>query len=181
MYEGAEYRGRSRTTVWDGGLVVTDNRVAGAHILNNWNLDRGIHTVTETDVRWKAVTTGNIGAIDLRLAEKNSGQIVVCTKHATAELAIADVGLEPVVIDAGGLDRRLSLYRLPDVLANRQLTHTMTVPLRADGDTRLYVRVTHEDGHRAWSSPIYLNRSSLMVHSLFRGHRVSPATRRGSS
>ncbi|MEL6747966.1 MAG: DUF3604 domain-containing protein, partial [Pseudomonadota bacterium] len=34
MYEGAEYRGRSRTTVWDGGLVLTDNRVAGAHILN---------------------------------------------------------------------------------------------------------------------------------------------------
>ncbi|MEL6748197.1 MAG: hypothetical protein AAFO79_10350, partial [Pseudomonadota bacterium] len=56
------------------------------------------------------------------------------------------------------LDRRLSLYRLPDVLTNQQLTHTMTVPLRADGDTRLYVRVTHEDGHRAWSSPIYLFR-----------------------
>ncbi len=26
------------------------------------------------------------------------------------------------------------------------------------GDTALYVRVTQEDGHRAWSSPIYLFR-----------------------
>ena len=29
---------------------------------------------------------------------------------------------------------------------------------RKDGDTRLYVRVQQEDGHRMWSSPIYLFR-----------------------
>ena len=27
-----------------------------------------------------------------------------------------------------------------------------------NGDTRLYVRVQQEDGHRMWSSPIYLFR-----------------------
>ena len=30
--------------------------------------------------------------------------------------------------------------------------------LRPSGDTRLYVRVQQEDGHRMWSSPIYLFR-----------------------
>jgi hypothetical protein len=30
--------------------------------------------------------------------------------------------------------------------------------VRAKGDTRLYVRVQQEDGHRMWSSPVYLFR-----------------------
>ena len=32
------------------------------------------------------------------------------------------------------------------------------IKVRAKGDTRLYVRVQQEDGHRMWSSPIYLFR-----------------------
>jgi hypothetical protein len=32
------------------------------------------------------------------------------------------------------------------------------LPLRDVGDTRLFVRVQQEDGHRMWSSPIYLIR-----------------------
>jgi hypothetical protein len=30
------------------------------------------------------------------------------------------------------------------------------VRLRAGADNPLYVRLTQEDGHQAWSSPIYL-------------------------
>jgi hypothetical protein len=32
------------------------------------------------------------------------------------------------------------------------------IKLRPDGDTRPYVRVQQEDGHRLWSSPLYLFR-----------------------
>jgi hypothetical protein len=31
-----------------------------------------------------------------------------------------------------------------------------TIPLRATGDNPLYVCVTQEDGHLAWSSPLYV-------------------------
>ena len=34
----------------------------------------------------------------------------------------------------------------------------ITLKLRTADDTRLYVRVQQEDGHRLWSSPIYLFR-----------------------
>jgi hypothetical protein len=30
------------------------------------------------------------------------------------------------------------------------------IKVRPNGDTRLYVRAQQEDGHRMWSSPIYL-------------------------
>jgi hypothetical protein len=41
----------------------------------------------------------------------------------------------------------------------RRMARAVDVKIRSDGDTRLYVRVQQEDGHRAWSSPIYLLRT----------------------
>jgi hypothetical protein len=63
-----------------------------------------------------------------------------------------------MVFDAGGLDRAVTLQLLPDVMTARRMGHVMPVKIRPKGDTRLYVRVQQEDGHRAWSSPIYLFR-----------------------
>ncbi|HMB48364.1 MAG TPA: hypothetical protein VKN63_08825, partial [Afifellaceae bacterium] len=60
--------------------------------------------------------------------------------------------------EAGGLDRALRFYRLPDRMTRTRLVHSVRVPVAAGRDTRLFIRVTQEDGHRAWSSPIYLFR-----------------------
>ncbi|MGB7079060.1 MAG: DUF3604 domain-containing protein, partial [Xanthobacteraceae bacterium] len=156
-YRGAEYRGRARTTTWDGSLTVSDNSIEKARLINNWNLDRGIQHQDGGSVAWKAVTTGNYGAIDLWLKDK-TGRIVFKTKPVSGEVAIADIGLEQTVFDAGGLDRAVTLQRLPDAMTERRLAHTVEAKIRPEGDTRLYVRVRQEDGHLAWSSPIYLFR-----------------------
>jgi hypothetical protein len=158
VYEGAEYRGRARTTVWDGSLKVTGNAIRAASVFNNWNLDRGIAEATSSRVSWRAVTTGNFGGLDLLLAEKSAGRLAIDTRHLKADVAVADIGLTDAVFEAGGLGRRLRLYRLPERLARAALTHRRRVRLSETGDTRLFVRVTQEDGHRAWSSPIYLFR-----------------------
>ena len=54
------------------------------------------------------------------------------------------------------LGRRMRLFRLPDTNEAWQLKHTHTYSLTAGVDNPLYVRVTQEDGHQAWSSPIYV-------------------------
>ncbi len=38
------------------------------------------------------------------------------------------------------------------------MTLRRKIKVRPDGDTRLYIRVQQEDGHRIWTSPIYLFR-----------------------
>ena len=103
------------------------------------------------------MTTGNYGAIDLWLEQK-TGRIAFQTKPVSGEASIADIGIEETVFDAGGLDRAVTLQRLPETMTARHMTHAIAVKIRPDGDTRLYVRVQQEDGHRAWSSPIYLFR-----------------------
>jgi hypothetical protein len=158
IYEGAEYRGRARTTVWDGGLTVTGNSIKAAHVINNWNLDRGIQTLTETELTWKAVTTGNFGGIDLMLESPDLGDLTIFTKHARIRIPVAEIGMEDTVYEAGGLDRRIRLYRLPNQMTEHEIWVQLTMVPHEDRDTRLCVRVTQEDGHRAWSSPIYLFR-----------------------
>jgi hypothetical protein len=74
-------------------------------------------------------------------------------------MRIADIGFGEVRFDAGGLGRALSLFRLPDTLERRTMTLTRPLPLAPRGDNPVYVRVTLEDGHVAWSSPIYIFRS----------------------
>jgi hypothetical protein len=158
IYEGAEYRGRARTTVWDGRLTLANNEIKRVEIINNWNLDRGIQAQSSDHVTWKAVTTGNFGGLDLILADAHSGMLSVETKLAQLRLPVSEIGLSDHVAEAGGLGRRLRVYRLPERLTSKRMNFRRRVAVRKEGDTRLYVRVTQEDGHRAWSSPIYLFR-----------------------
>jgi len=157
VYEGAEYRGRARTTTWDGELTIEGNRILRTAVINNWNLDRGIKEQRDTRVAWKAVTTGNYGAIDLWL-EKGEGTLRFKTAPVSGEVAIDEIEIEPRIFDAGGLDRKISLQRLPDAMTETRLSLRRKIKLRPSGDTRLYIRVQQEDGHRIWTSPIYLFR-----------------------
>jgi hypothetical protein len=41
-------------------------------------------------------------------------------------------------------------------MGERRVSVKRRIAVRPTGDTRLWVRVQQEDGHRMWSSPIYL-------------------------
>jgi hypothetical protein len=68
---------------------------------------------------------------------------------------IDTLGAKPMIIACGGLARELRLSRLPDTLVTRSLVLEREINL-IPGDNPLFVCVTLEDGHQAWSSPIYL-------------------------
>lgn len=62
--------------------------------------------------------------------------------------------------DQGGLERRVRVFRLPERNVARSFSSEREVELDATGDSPIYVRVTLENGHQAWSSPIYLFRDA---------------------
>lgn len=156
--EGAEYRGRARTTTWDGSLKVAGNTIARAEMFNNWNLDRGIQSTSGDSVAWKAVTTGNTCGIDMWLGDAAGGALGIETRHVSADIGIDDIGIEDIVFDGGGLERMVKVYRLPDAPEVTRMTHSADIAVAESGDTPIFVRVTQVDGHKAWSSPVYLFR-----------------------
>jgi hypothetical protein len=83
-------------------------------------------------------------------------EIRIDTPLVQCELDVGTIGLEETVMEAGGLDRRLHIYRLPDQLSTTAVSVTESVELNPKKDNPLYAKVVQEDGHAAWSSPIYL-------------------------
>ncbi len=156
LCEGAEYRGRGRLVHWDGTAEVDGATIQRVRPVNFWNIDKQPQQETDTRVAWHCVTTGGYSAIDVWLDNATDGVLHLKTNIITCDIPLNEIGLEDIHYDCGGLFKALRVFRLPDELTARKVTFDRTVPLRNDGDTRLFVRVTQEDGHQAWSSPIYL-------------------------
>jgi Protein of unknown function (DUF3604) len=157
LWQGAEYRGRGRETLWQGKLAITGNRLLRFAPVNFLNPERQVReTSTGQALEWTSVTTGNLAGIDLWLAQPRDGSIEIETNVVSGRVELQALGDDTVAFDGGGLGRRISIYRLPEAnwSARINIEHTAHVTGRAD--VPVYLRVTQSDGHQAWSSPIYL-------------------------
>ena len=104
---------------------------------------------------WRSVTTGNMAGFDAVLEDAAAGELTVVTPHATVTVAVCDIGSQDIVTEAGGLGRRLRIFRLPEGGGQAAIAASLRVALQPGRDNPVFIRVTQEDGHQAWSSPIY--------------------------
>jgi hypothetical protein len=155
IWSGAEYRGRFRMTAWDGRAALDGNAFERAAAVNFFNPDRPLLRESEHALSWRSITTGNFSGFDATLRDASSGRLAIETPLGRIDIAIADIGYEPLTFAYGGLDRKLTIYRLPDVNPCLSTAIEQAVSLYRDRDNPLYVSVFTEDGHQAWSSPIY--------------------------
>jgi len=158
LWEGSEYRGRGRETIWDGFAELSGNSFEGLSPINRFNLDKRFDQTAPGRVEWTALTTGGFGGFDAVLADPDAGVLKIDTALVKEEIAIKDIGRDEMVFANGGIDRRIRIFRMPDENPHRSLILERRIVLKNDRDNALYVRVTHEDGHFTWSSPIYIFR-----------------------
>jgi hypothetical protein len=159
IWEGSEYRGRGRETVWDGSADLTGNAFERLAPINRYNLDKRFEQTAPGRVAWAALTTGGFGGFDAWLADPVAGRLRIETALVQAEIPVAEIGLEDRVFEAGGIARRIRVFRLPDENPHRQVRLERRVTLAGDRDNALYVCLTQENGHLVWSSPIYIFRA----------------------
>ncbi len=158
IWEGSEYRGRGRQTVWDGGCTLDGNSFERIAPINMWNLDKKIEQTGPGTLSWAALTTGGFGGFDAWLADPRAGRLQIDTALVKCDIAIADIGRDDHVFDAGGIKRRIRIFRLPEENTHRRVKLSRRIELKDKGDNALYVCLTQEDGHLIWSSPIYIFR-----------------------
>ena len=158
LWEGAEYRGRFREVIWDGTAEITGNKITTASPINFLNRDKVLARSNNT-LTWEALTTGNFGGIDIRLQDATAGHLKVETPLVTFHIPIADIGADDILFDESDrLPRFVRVHRLPETLPDAGQSFSIPVALSNDGDNPIYIRLTQEDGTRAWTSPIYLFR-----------------------
>jgi hypothetical protein len=157
LWEGAEYRGRGRETLWQGKLKLSGNRIARFAPVNFLNPERQVTELSPgTALAWNSVTTGNRAGIDLWLDDARAGTLSLESNVVSGEVDLARLADDAVAFDGGGLGRRLSVYRLPEVDWSRRVDVDHVVTFPGGADLPVYLRVTQADGHQAWTSPIYL-------------------------
>ena len=107
-------------------------------------------------MKWESFTTGGVSGVILSLSDENSGILSFNTDLVSFEIPVSEITADPRVFEAGGLSRQVEVSALPKTNNSYRAEIETTVPLDAKGDNPIYVKVIQEDGHMAWSSPIYL-------------------------
>jgi hypothetical protein len=159
IWEGSEYRGRGRQSVWDGTATLAGNRIAAFAPINLWNIDKPLRQTGPQQLAWSALTTGGFGGADVMLEQARAGTLAIDTALVKAQVPLDALGLEDHVLETGGgIQRRMRLFLLPDRNDTRKARLTRRIDRLAAGEDALYVCITLEDGHRIWSSPTYLLR-----------------------
>ncbi len=158
IWEGSEYRGRGRETVWDGHAVLSGNSFERARPINCHNLDKRFDQPTPERIEWTALTTGGFGGFDAWLSDPQNGTLKIDTALVQAEIPIAEIGREDLVFEAGGIRRRIRVFRLPDENPHRKIALRRRIVLHDRGDNAIYLAIAQENGHLIWSSPIYVFR-----------------------
>ena len=174
LWQGAEVRGRGRQVTWDGHFTLKGNRIKGITPINFHNQEKQCVLVNDRRCEWQSITTGGVSGVILDLEKPSKGVLAIETSQRSMKVSLRDLGLNGKAADCGGLEKRLKVYPLPissEELAREDgesynapnwlertdfwCSHPIQPKYLQKGDNPLYVCVVQEDGHMAWSSPIY--------------------------
>jgi hypothetical protein len=162
-WTGSRIRARHRLTDWAGSLSVEGARIVGA---TGWGFDQPEHGIAEWDeraVRWRSETAGDWDGVVIELEGPVDARLTFDTGPSTFTVSPRELDGVPLVVDAGGVGQRVEVERDPGPAQPRAISFTYeSAPFTPDGRTEdgrpeaYVVRVTQQDGHVAWSSPVFL-------------------------
>lgn len=159
LWEGAAYRGRNREVFWKGCIRLTGNGANRVSAFNFFNVDKPVLFSSEgNQIEFDSVTTGNLAGVDIWLRAADKGILQFRSNQADFDLDIATITSEDSTMELEGLAKRVRVFRLPEEMSTAPFSATSRIALKSGTDNPLYVRITQEDGHQAWSSPIYVHR-----------------------
>ena len=156
---GQHYRGRGRLVKWEAARLDA-GQINKYKTINFWNPNRQPKLISETEISWETVTTGGASAVDLWLdGFSGSDKLFIETNQGSMTIDANKIEVAGVTKECGGMDIRLNVQQLPQRMSEKYLSVSRDLKLTQGTERRLFVRVTQEDGHQAWTSPFYILRS----------------------
>ena len=146
-------------TVWDGSLSVDTGRIVSAE---PYAFDTPLESITEhreRRIRWKSQTTGDEDGVIVELDVPAKAVLTFKTEPVTVDMPLMDIGREPVTVAAGGVGQRVTFRRVPAVASPDEVVFGWRDTAPVEGECAYFVKITQEDGHVAYSSPMYITRS----------------------
>jgi hypothetical protein len=157
-WTGARIRARHRLADWRGTLrvVAGSARFAGAA---GWGFDQPEHGIVERSARhvtWVSETAGDWDGIVVEVEGADDATLEFATGPATFRFSPAEA-TRSFEIDAGGVGRRVVVEPDPGPGQPRAVAFAVRDTPPA-GRSYYLARITQQDGHITWSSPIVVDR-----------------------
>jgi hypothetical protein len=157
IWSGARILGRARETVWDGSLRIEGAAIEAAEPYAFDGPQERLTEVTADTVAWESITVGDEDGVTLRLSKVEGARLTFEAGPLSFECELSEVGREAMVYEAGGIAQQVAVQRLPEGEPARQVAFEFTDPEPVEGVNAYWVRLTQDDGGRAWSSPVFVD------------------------
>ena len=166
-WEGAEFRARMRNASWKGSVEFQNNKIIEYRSFNFWNEDTPLLCKQENKLFWDTYTSGNIQGFDVQLLDPFNGNLIFQTSQINFQIPIEEIGIEDTLFVIGGVGKQVRVYRYPSTNPQNSFNFKIDIPLKpeASKDDKIFVKVTLENGHQAWSSPIYFIKENTSIKS----------------
>jgi len=155
-WEGARIRGRARRATWDGEIIVEGSKIVSAKTFAFDSPADGITYLDDKHIKFKSSTTGDTDGIDIRLNNTQEGYLKFVSLIGSCEVKINELADKKQVFEFGGLGLRVEIEKYPEKNENFQLILKKTIVPEKSETIPYLIKVKQEDGHMAWSSPIYI-------------------------
>jgi hypothetical protein len=157
-WSGARIKTRFRSTVWHGSLHLDGGKILCAEPFAFDSPWEGITHADAHDVSWRSHTNGDPDGVILHLDEigGQNGTLTFTTDPATFTCSLADLENGPIIVEAGGIDQKVTVSRLPveDGPMEAEFEYDDAAP--TEGTNAYWIRLRQADGEEAWSSPVYV-------------------------
>jgi hypothetical protein len=124
--------------------------------INFWHADQPLERVGSRQLAWRSVTTGGVAGLIVTLEKDSGGSLEMKTLQGEIGCEIGSISLDPSAWECGGLRKRIEISRLPDEPPSHSFSFSLPLTGLRRGDNPIFIRVTQEDGHMAWTSPVFL-------------------------
>jgi hypothetical protein len=157
-WEGAEFRARKRNASWKGTAEFKKNEILSFCSFNFWNRDAPLQKVSPNKLLWDTITSGNFQGFDVELLHPFKGVLSFNTNQINFEIPIEEITIEDTIFDIGGVGKNVRIYRYAQNNTHKVFSFQTSLLLAPtlNQEERMFIKVALENGHIAWSSPIYL-------------------------
>lgn len=163
-WSGVRVRTRKKSTNWDGSILVENGSIENVKEYAFDRLDQGIKLFSKQKVDWTSNTSGDSDGLILEINGDKKTMINFVSEQKKVKVALKDIQEGIQTFEAGGENLMVTME-----LANNETTsdemHVEKCKQKLsfvdenikEGLNAYWVRVIQDDGHTAWSSPIFIN------------------------
>ena len=156
-WSGVRVKSRPKKVDWEGGLRLDKGRILAYEEFAFDYPTQGIRRVSDSELEWTSTTGGDPDGVILKLDAPEDAEMTFRTKPIAFSFRLRDVGYEPMVFDASGVNQRVRVSAISGGELPRSLNFSYVDEDPIGGVSPYWMRVVQNDGGMAWSSPVYVD------------------------